>query len=350
MRRALTIYNKVQGSIKKIEQVASILDDELKSHKTVIGEELYLFILGRETLLQVFKDKQVINRSEIDRITMYALYAHMASRNSVDVSSVIVSFAHHLGQIAQTYEPSFTSHARTALMSDDGKYVLKDPVLTYLANNKGSIPTAEKAICESFGIDKAQWQSLAEAAVESILSIEWRTMATELPKHLKIVPGQTFIGLVLRGANSVAHENTPAIQLTIGPDAIGICTASLMTPSPFIARRQTLPDIRVITKEMIDVASQESMYSRGFVPTVNSGWTHASEAVKITEKATDSRPEKSYFMKKDTSTFTVSAQSKEASDPLNKANSALKVVEKLYSAFSSPTIVRKGKISPPKRP
>jgi hypothetical protein len=275
IRRALSLYNKVENATTVIDSITESFDDELRHHRSVLGEELYLFILGRETIRQV-APPQAIPSSDTDQIVLEAIQQHMMTSTSADLRSTVVSFASALGQAAQDANYRFADWCEESLQHGQRSYQLVDPVYDFFVANGSATPEPIVPILEALGVARTAWQYICNSVEDSMISKGWRISLESAPNRVQPYRHQTFVGLVLRGALSVKQDVENFIPATVGDAAIAIDASYIKSGERIVPAPPMFSDSRSITKEMIDATSRRIMASRGYVNT-DTGYAHVSE-------------------------------------------------------------------------
>jgi hypothetical protein len=277
-RRALALhstYGKISGIADLFTRAS---DDDLRHHKSIKGEEVYFFILGRETVRSVMT-QHLAEQKVIDGLVLQSLYSALETRTSADAASCIIEFAHMLGQTFQIRFPDFMDQCNDYLSHGPNDYTLADPVLSFLQLDDTIIPEPTQRVFTDLQVDPSTWSDLVANVKHGKIVGPWIHALSSIPaKGIRPHKTQTFIGLILRGAASVAHDDVPSIPITQGPDGMSLSLGTLTRAEPMMVTRSLPKDTRSITTEMIQATSIRMTMARGFVKTDNEGWIHVSEA------------------------------------------------------------------------
>jgi len=293
-RQVLSVYQTVDTA-KDIQSIVNGIDsDEYRHHRNVFGEEVYLFILGRETIRRLLPDRLIV-QDDIDKLVLYSIYVLLARGPSASAQTLLVNYGHTLGQSFQVELDEFADYADDYLSDTTGPFVLNDPVLTYIKTVDYVVPIPVQAIFDSLGVTSSRWESIVKAVKNTNLAERWLSLLETIPnKGVKPHKTQTFIGIILQGALSVRITPQEPIRFLSGVDGFYLSTNSLLSPEPLTVTRDKLSDDRGITQEMINSASIASMINRGYVQTQTKEWV----PIELTKTVTDERdPDRIVYVK-----------------------------------------------------
>lgn len=333
------MYSKVKETSEIAE---TLLNDDLRNHRSVIGEQVYLFIIGRETVKNIIPAESSTSEM-IDKLVLFSIYQTETNRASLDASATITDFAHHLGQTFQTRYDRFADWCKKFLQDGGSQFQLSDPALSFIEAGQGIVPEPTMKTFEILGVDRTKWSALTEAVKNDFHSHRWVDLLDEIPQSGRNPhKNQTFTGLILRGALTIDKEETSSIRITSGPDGLSLSLDVLSRPQPLTTPKESFSDLRGITKEMVDTRSRRSMIERGFVKTRDGDWLHITEVREETDKDTGKpyftpiRASASMIVDEDRSTSST-AKDKMLNNILKTVGSA--VVKKVGGKFFSSSTV-----------
>lgn len=286
-RRALTVYRVANQAAGVANTLDSLLTDDLRNHQSVIGEDAFFLLLGRETIIQFRSDlkKGPMSEKDLNFIVLSAMVNPVVQSASVDVNTSVAAFGHALGQELQLYDESTYDDIGKLLVMMDSGFAVKDPVLDYLTH-VDHFPQALKTVLIGLGVNEQEIENLKDQVKNDVRTLEWRTMLEKVNSTTSAVHKlSTFLGYLAIGSKSVRTSFNDDITVTSGPDGLSLSTSFLPQSKSFPYKKESLSDIRGITKEMVDSASKRSMLDRGFVSTPD-GWTKV-ERTTIVKDAED---------------------------------------------------------------
>jgi hypothetical protein len=294
-RRILNTYDKIERISDVFSSISDVLREDLRSHYSIEGEEVYFFILGRETVRRVIPEGYA-DQEDVDRLTLFSLYQAIESRNSVDAKSCLVDFATALGQTFQSSYSSFNDWCFNYLEDKQATFSMEDPVLSFIQNNQRLIAEPVASVFEGLGVDKKAWGLLVDSVVKGKTSKTWINKLDSLSRA-KSRPHktQTFLGLIMRGANAVSRPVNLGVPILTGRDYFGLSLNSLIRPEPLRYRKEAIINNKGITNELVQSQSIRTMKARGYIKLADGEWVHGTE---VTEQPSDIDPKKMILVKK----------------------------------------------------
>ena len=286
-RRALAVYH-MYGNLSHVASFHDALpDNELRHHKSIMGEEAYLFLLGRATvkaIADVNHDKTIPledRMNQIDTGVLLAIKEYLEIRTSNDARTCVVEYAHALGQVFQLMDDEFATRCRVYLTDPSGSYTLEDPVLKLIADPNRQVPSTSLGILSDLGVGPNEWALITSPEAAAFLGEKWNETLSDLPTSMaKPHKSQTFVGLILRGASTMAKVCESDLPILGGRDAISLSMFGLIRPVPQPFQRVLLRPDHTITQEMVVSMSNSVMSQKGwvFVPD-DRCWMPASDTV-----------------------------------------------------------------------
>lgn len=292
-RRFLSVVNGAEsaaGKLGLINNQADLYDQQLKSHFSLPGEEVYLFILGREILKEVLPNDTFTETTIIDDLVLTALASSTNDRTSNDTSTVIIDFAYKLGQLVQTQEDDFCRYCEEYIGASHELAVVEDPVIRYLQVQDG-IPDAKVVAVASILSFPTHGLSRIWASRENDPAVAYWVNYSEtlVDKQSLVAKSQTFVGYLLIGAQSMIKRSISSIAVTSGPDGMSLSLLSLVKPTPFLFKRERISDIRTVTPQMVQMVNIAEMQRRGYVETDTREWIRKDQAIPtlVKQKGSD---------------------------------------------------------------
>lgn len=266
-RRALTI--KRFGST--VSSIVSNFDagmiDELRNHRSVVGEDAFYFLLGKLTIERFRADLKLPPYSDKDvtLITAKAMINPVVLSSSVDVNTSISSFGYALGRELQLHDEATYDNINDVMMRMSTGFSVIDPVYDYFTNIS-SIPSKLLTTLSSLGMDTDELKSIHTDFSNRTRLKQWEdSLQYAASESGPIHKLSTFLGYVLLGSRSVRISELEDITITSGPDGCSLNISFLPQSQYLPYTKPNIIDIRGITKEMVDSASRRSMLNRGYV-------------------------------------------------------------------------------------
>lgn len=271
-RRALTIYRVANTVATAADTIDSLIGDKLRNHQGVLGDDAYLYLLGREIIPAINKAAHPHNYTpyddrRIDYIVLSALINPDYQRSSPDVVSTIIAFLHALGQEWQHEDDTIYDSLIVLVNSMPKNVVVQDPVHQFLTN-VDSVPGSLSSVIRNLGTKDPELASILLSIKDKVRTNIW-TSAIEFAKTSKtpIYRLQTGLGYILAGASSEMPRGQDYLPVTSEQPSHSLCLSSsfLMKAINPLVIHERLPDVRSITKEMVDLASKSIMKHKGYV-------------------------------------------------------------------------------------
>ena len=256
-------YNKVVNTVDDVHQ---LFTDELVYHRRVVGEDVYLYVLGDSTLKAAARTLS-ISSDDTHSILIEALLNTSQRAHAVSVESVISTFGFELGRITQMHSPGFLPYMREHTEMKKGVTVASDPVLEMLQTEKMSIPVGLENLMEALGLPSTPVVASLRAAVKTPgFSQDWVNSIKNVGTERKGIHfSETFPSFVLAGAESAFPALAVPIVVLNGVDSLALMPCGLSRSKPEIIPYEMVPRVRTITKQMVDITSKREMERRGFV-------------------------------------------------------------------------------------
>lgn len=266
-RRALTLIrmgNKVESLANTID---SLTVDDLRHHRSVVGEDAFFLMLGRETIIKLRRDLGLEPYTErtIVIVVSKAMVNPVVLTASVDVNTSVVAFGYALGRELQQHDEETYDQINKLMVRMNSGFVVSDPVFSYLSDIE-TIPHSLSSVLTDLGISLPELTQVHKEFKNGIRLHQWESaLAKVIGAGGAIHKLSTFLGYVLMGAKSVKNDQRTYVDITSGPDGFALNTGFLpqMRSLPYV--REDIVDIRGITKEMVDSASRRSMLNRGYI-------------------------------------------------------------------------------------
>jgi hypothetical protein len=285
-RLALLAYDAAKLASEAGQLLSTKTHDYVKHHYSIVGEDVYLYILGSETLKLLYRQAANPQQSteagsdeSIKLTVLTALHSFEQVRANPDVTHAIVEFGYALGAAAQRTDPNFR-YLPGMYLNAGVAYDIADPVLQNIDKNKASLSNANADVYGALGMSKIQWAHVTSSELMNALGVYWQgSLDNAINKEIKPHRTETFISVIQRGAFSMVHQRDYDVDVTWGVDAFSITT--LMLPGPLDIRypmRQVI-ETRSVTKEMVDEASRRyNIYCNQIFLSNEKAWIPHQEA------------------------------------------------------------------------
>lgn len=279
-RRALTVFRVANTAQNVSESLDSLLKTELRDHRSVVGEDAFFFLLGKQLLSRPeFARKTKLIDKQINAIVYDALTNPVFTSASADVKSTSLNFLYALGMEWALQEPAAVAIMTNSLNNIHQSFTYKDPMMDYF-QSVSDVSASQQKILTELGVKPDEMKNIISSYKEGSFTSSWTNTLKKLGSTgTPVYKLHTAIGVMLAGAKAVEIRGLIEIPITADADhqfAFNLSSGYLQRGGYKDMPRETITDFRSITKEMVDQASANVMKQRGYVK-VDKEWQPLAE-------------------------------------------------------------------------
>jgi len=263
--------------------VSSVFSEDLKNHTSVAGEEVYLFLLGRE-LLSPIERTSPLSQDEISEIVLAALAITKQITSSNDVVTVVSVFLTEIGRCVALADQNVVKTLEGTVSSTSGTVTYGDPVINELITTKGVLPEATiNLFVDYFGFRKNDVLATVSAFADPGVKVAWDRVLKYLSNSTPSFHRSALAyNLILRGAHASVPEPTIKIEVGAGADALTLFLPTLVPQFVETRTRQIPPDTRTINRFMVDQVQRTEMNRRGYIELGDKSWALPDQVHEVT--------------------------------------------------------------------
>lgn len=269
-RRATTVYRVSRG----VNTIASMIDDltsdNLRKHKTVKGDDAYMWLLGRGMMSNVYKNSMRNPPTEnvLTVIPLQALINNNFISTSPDAKSMINSYLYALGAEWQKFDDDAFTLMKDVIDSIDDSFQVEDPVYS-LFKDIDILPNDYAEPIYQLGISAEEMNVVIKGFKDpnSTMALAWTTALERAGDGKPSYKVESALGIMIQGAKSVMPLTQTAIPFAAELPDLGFSLNSgyMYKQVPEVVHHEPIKSGLSITKEQTEAMSRTTMESRGFI-------------------------------------------------------------------------------------
>jgi hypothetical protein len=269
IRRALTIYRIGHRIASASDAIDTLTIDQIRHHQSVIGDDLYLFLIGRLSVENVRRTLSLppLPKRSLDYIALSALVNPTYTRTSPDVSSKVLGYLQALGQEWQVFDHDCYDQLVAYINAMDVNVVIEDPVYEYF-KNLNSVPGELDSLAKDLGASEPELKVILSGIKDNVRTERWtRSISDAEARGQSIYKMHTAFAIMATGARVELPKGEAFLSTTsdVPQQTLNLNSSFLMKAVNPTSHTAVFPDMRSITKEMVDQASREVMTHKGYV-------------------------------------------------------------------------------------
>lgn len=295
IRRAIVTYRLTKSMVDPDDQIHLLVQKGLKNHFMVKGEEFYLYLVGERIISTIYDFNKVkpsirLDEDQIQAVVIKTLADPSFLMSSVDVNSIVSSFAVALGMQWQDADNNADDYLVKLLTSDSDDADISDVVRKYLASDD-DVPERIFTLAHRLGLVPEELSfiiTLLKGDNDHAKTLtSWEIAETSfVGQGVPLFKASTFQSFMLMGAQSRSVIERSDVIAVPGVDGIALSMSYLPRGQSAPYKPDSYPDVVSITSEQIKSVSDRIMALQGMVYSDSSkAWIPLSQAeIKETDE------------------------------------------------------------------
>lgn len=295
IRRAIVTYRLTKSMVDPDDQIHLLVQKGLKNHFMVKGEEFYLYLVGERIISTIYDFNRVepsirLDEDQIQAVVIKTLADPSFLMSSVDVNSIVSSFAVALGMQWQDADNNADDYLVKLLTSDSEDADISDVVRKYLASDD-DVPERIFNLAHRLGLMSEELAfiiTLLKGDNDHAKTLtSWEIAETSfVGQGVPLFKASTFQSFMLMGAQSRSVIERSDVIAVPGVDGIALSMSYLPRGQSAPYKPDFYPDVVSITSEQIKSVSDRIMALQGMVYSDSSkAWIPLSQAeIKETDE------------------------------------------------------------------
>lgn len=280
-RRAITVQRVANTASEVYEIVDSLTSDNLRKHRSVPGDDAYLWLLGHTLIAHIAKrtDGPYPTEKVLTNVPLAALTNNSFVMTSPDAKSMTTSYLYALGAEWQDADDDAFTRMKQLLDSIGVLFTINDPVYT-LFTEIDVLPVEFENPITQLGVTRDELNRVITQFKTSDMAKVWTEAVNKgASDGITTYKVESAIGIMMTGARSRLPLTSTEIPLNARYPNLGFSLNAgyLFKETPLNVHHENIAQGVSITKEQIEQMSKQTMAAKGYV-NANGAWIKVEAA------------------------------------------------------------------------